>query len=38
MPIDVVQTDFDRLCKETFWIHKLKGQCCLDEDIDKTKT
>lgn len=24
MPIDVVYNTLDRLCKETFWIHKLK--------------
>ena len=24
MPIDVVNSTIDRLCKETFWIHKLK--------------
>ena len=24
MPIDNVCNDFDRLCKETFWIHKLQ--------------
>ena len=25
MPIDVVNNGIDRLCKETFWIHKLKS-------------
>ena len=24
MPIDIVKNNFDRLCKETFWMHKLK--------------
>ena len=24
MPIDAVQNDIDRLCKETVWVHKLK--------------
>ena len=24
VPIDVVQNNLDRLCKETYWIHKLK--------------
>ena len=24
LPIDVVNNNLDRLCKETFWIHKLK--------------
>ena len=24
MPIDVVNNQIDRLCKETFWIHKLQ--------------
>lgn len=24
MPIDIVKNDFDRLCKESFWIHKLQ--------------
>ena len=24
MPIDIVSNNIDRLCKETYWIHKLK--------------
>ena len=24
MPIDIVNNQMDRLCKETFWIHKLR--------------
>jgi hypothetical protein len=24
MPIDIVENDMERLCKETYWIHKLK--------------
>ena len=24
MPIDIVKDDFNRLCKEAFWIHKLQ--------------
>ena len=24
MPIDIVRNNIDRLCKETYWMHKLK--------------
>ena len=31
MPIDIVNNGIDHLCKETFWIHKLKS--LIPEDL-----
>ena len=35
VPIDVVNNEMDRLCKETYWIHKLETLCpkCMNSKL-----